>query len=44
MLNKILTYTGKITLLVILIGATILTCYGIVALGILLLKWAESVV
>ena len=44
MLEKMLDYIGKITLLVVLVGMTILTCYGVIALGIVLLKWLCKVV
>ena len=43
MIDKILGYLGKIFLIVLFLGLTTLTIYGVIYLGIRLLKWGAEV-
>lgn len=44
MLEKIIDYIGKITLLIVFLGLTILTIYGVIVIGLVLLDWLKAVV
>lgn len=42
MIDKILDYLGKIFFIVLFVGLTLLTIYGVVYLGLNLLDWVVS--
>ena len=44
MLDKIIDFMGRIALLIVFLGLTILTIYGVIAIGLVLLDWLKAVV
>lgn len=44
MLEKIIDFIGKITLLIFFIAVSIVSVYGVIYLGGLLIKWLKVVV
>ena len=44
MIEKIIDFIGRLTLLIVFLGLIILTIYGVIALGLVLLNWLKVVV